>query len=98
MSLLQVGVNDFDQLIRRIRFERAGVLLGIDQMGADVIFHNLSHQTRDAPANAGNHVHHAFALGFFAQGTLDGLDLAADAPDARKQSLFLSDSMAHATI
>jgi hypothetical protein len=91
-------MNDFDQLICRISIERAGVLLGIDEMGADVIFHNLSHQTRDTPADAGNHVHDALALGFFAQGTLDGLDLPADTADARKQPLFLSDGMAHATI
>ena len=97
-SLLQVGMNDFDQLICRICIERAGVLLGIDQMGADVIFHHLGHQTCDTSTDAGNHVHDALALSFFAQRTFDGLNLPAYTADARKQPLFLSDGMAYATI
>ncbi len=91
-------MNDFDQLIRRVRIERTGVLLGVDQMGADMILDHLGHQPRDTPPDAGDHVHDAFTLGFFAQGTLDGFDLPADTADARKQPLLLSDGMAHATI
>lgn len=36
-------MNDFDQFIRRIRIERARILLWINQMGPNVVFDHLCH-------------------------------------------------------
>ena len=84
--------------VRDTRFDVAlcpgvGVLLGVNQVGANVILDHLRHQAGDAAANARDHMHDPFAVGFLVQRALDGLDLAADAADARHQSLLLFDGV-----
>src|SRR6266700_2355203 len=95
VSSLEIGVDHFDQLIRRVRVKRARILLAVDQMGADVVFHHLRHQARDAAANAGNHVHDALAAGLLSQRALDRLDLAANAANASEQFFLFPDRMGH---
>jgi hypothetical protein len=53
-------MNDLDEIVRRLRIERAWILLGIDQMGPNVFLDHFSHQTGDASAYAGDHVLDAF--------------------------------------
>ena len=93
--LLQVGVDHGDQLIRGIGVERAGIIAGIDQVGADVVLDHLGHQAGDAAANPGNHMHDALAVGLFAQRPLDGIDLAANPADAGEQLSLFTDRVGH---
>ena len=79
-------MNDFDELVRRIRIERARILLWIDQMGPNVVLDHFSHQAGDGTPYARDHMHDAFAFGFLSQRALDRLDLALDPTDAGKQS------------
>src|SRR5438270_8322031 len=95
VSSLQVGVDHFDQLIRGIRVKRARILLAVDQMGADVVFHHLRHQARYAAANARDQVHDALAAGLLGQRALDRLDLAANAANASEQLFLFPDRMGH---
>lgn len=88
-------MNDFDKLIRGIRIERARALLRIHKMSAYVVLDYFSHQTGDASADAGDHVHDAFALGFLSQSTLDRLDLTFDPTDPGKKLLLFPYGMAH---
>src|ERR1700688_502911 len=92
---LQIGVDDFDELIRRIGVERARIPLGVDEVGADVVLDHFGHQAGDAAANAGDHMHDALAFGFFVQRPLDRLDLAANAADPGEQLFLFSDGMCH---
>ena len=91
-------MDDLDEIVRRIRIERAWILLGIDQMGPNVVLDHFSHQTGDASAYAGDHVHDAFAFGFLPQRTLDRFDLAFDPTDARKELFLFPYGMTHCDI
>ena len=88
-------MDDLDEIVRRVRIERAWILLGIDQMGPNVVLNHFSHQTSDASAYARDHMHDAFALGFLSQRTLDRLDLAFDPTDAGKELFLFPYGMAH---
>lgn len=88
-------MDDLDEIVRRIGVERAWILLGIDQMGPNVVLDHFSHQTGDASAYAGDHVHDAFAFGFLSQRTLDRLDLTFDPTDAAKEFFLFPEGMAH---
>lgn len=88
-------MDDLDEIVRRVRIERARIFLGIDQMGPNVVLDHFSHQTCDASAYTGDHVHDAFALGFLSQSTLDRFDLAFDPTDAGKKLLLSPYGMAH---
>lgn len=94
-TLFQVGVNDFDKFFRRIRIERARILLWIDQMGPNVVLDHLRHQAGDGTPYASDHVHDPFALGFLSQRTVDRLDLAFDPTDAGKELFLFPYGMAH---
>src|SRR6202023_1998600 len=82
-------------MIRCVGVERAVILLGVDEMGADMVLDHLGHQAGDAAANAGDHMHDALAFGLFVQRPLDRLDLAADASDPGEQLFLFSDGMCH---
>src|ERR1700726_1872662 len=45
VSSFQIGADNFEELLRRFGFQSAGMLFGIDEMCADVIFDDLGHQT-----------------------------------------------------
>ena len=92
---LEISVDHFDELIGRVSVQRAGILVGVYKMGADVVFHHLGHQSGDAATNARNHVHDALAFGLFGEGALNRFDLAANATDARRKLLLVSDRMRH---
>jgi len=91
-----VWTDHFDEPVRRVRVERARILLGVDEMGPDVVFDHLGHQAGDAAANARDHVHDALAFGLFGQRPLDRFDLAANAADPGEQLFLFSDRMCHA--
>lgn len=88
-------MDDLDEIVCRIRIERPWILLGIDQMGPNVVLDHFSHQTGDASAYAGDQVHDAFAFGFLSECTLDRFDLPLDATDAGKELFLFSNGMAH---
>src|ERR1700748_1033111 len=92
---LQIDMNDVDELIGRLGVQRARIPFRVDQMRSNVVLDHLGHQSCDAAADAGDHVHDALAFGLFGQCPLDRIDLAADAADARDQLLFLFDGMGH---
>src|SRR5216684_2234394 len=64
---LEIGVDHFDELVRRVGVKGARILLGIDEMGADVILNHFGHQACDTTANARDHMHDALAFGLFGQ-------------------------------
>ncbi len=71
------------------------MFLGVDQMGADVVFDDFRHQAGHGAAHAGDQVHDLFAAGFAVERALDRLDLAADAAHAGQQLLLFADGMGH---
>lgn len=77
-------MDDLDEIVRRICIEGSWILLGINEMGPNVVLDHFRHQTGDASADAGDHVHDAFTLSFLSQRTLDRLDLAFDPTNAGK--------------
>ena len=50
MLSLQVGVDHFDELVRGLSVKCSWILLGVDEMCADMVFDHLGHQPRDAAA------------------------------------------------
>jgi hypothetical protein len=69
--------------------------VGVDEVGADVVFDDLGHQPGHGAAGAGDQVHDRLAAGFTVEGTFDRLDLAADAADAGEELLFFPDGVGH---
>jgi len=94
----QISADDFEQLLGGFCVQRVGVLLGIDEICAHVIFDDYGHQTAYRPAHPGDLVHHLFAASLVIERPLDSLDLSPDAADARKELLLFTDSMAHGPI
>ena len=94
-SSLQIGVDHFDELIRRLGVKRAGIPVGVDEMGADVVLDHLRHQAGNAAADARDHVHDALASRLFGQRPLDRFNLAPNAAYPGKQLLLLSDRVCH---
>jgi hypothetical protein len=64
-------------------------------MGADVVLDDFGHQAGHRAARAGEQVHDLFAAGLAVEGTLDGLDLTADAADAGQELLLFTDGVGH---
>ena len=95
---LQIGADDFEQLLGRVGVQRPGMLLGIDEMRPHVILDHLGHQTGHGAARAGDQMHDLFAAGLAVERALDGLDLAPDAAHARQQLVFFADGMGHADL
>jgi len=92
---LQIGMHHIDQLVRGVRIECARILLRVDEVGADVVLDDLSHQAGNAAADASDHMHDALAFHLVGEGALDCFNLAADASNAGQQLLFLFDRMRH---
>jgi hypothetical protein len=88
-------MDHLDELIGCVGVQRARILLGIDQMGTDVVFDHFGHQAGDPASNAGDHMHDALASGFFGQRSLDRFDLTANSANAREQLFLFPDRVRH---
>jgi hypothetical protein len=71
------------------------MLVGIDQVGTDVILDHLGHEPSHCPTRACDQVQHLLAARFTVQGTFDGLDLATDAANPCQELLLFANGVCH---
>src|SRR5579864_3616723 len=91
----QVGLHHVDQLLGRVRLSGGRVAIGVDQVEADMALHHLGHEAVHRAPCCGDEPHGGAALRFRFEGTLHGLDLAADAADPVEQLGLVADEMSH---
>ena len=91
----QVGTNDVQQLLGRVGVQGFGVLFGVHQVRAHMVFDDLRHQSGHRAARARDQVHDLVTSSFARERPLDTLDLASDAAHARQQFLLLADGVTH---
>ncbi len=65
----------------------------IDQMGLDMVLHDLSHQAGDGAPHPCDLVQHGFAAGLSFNRPLNGLYLTLYSLNPRKEALLLADRM-----
>jgi hypothetical protein len=92
----KVGSDQFQQLLSRVGIQRAGVLRVINEVTANVILDDFSHQTRHGAPRSGDQMHDLFAVRLVFQRAFDRLDLAADAPYPRQQLPLFANRVCHA--
>ena len=86
-ALLQVGAHQVNQVFGELVRGR-GALVGHHHVQADMVFQHLAHQAVYAAADVGQKHKNIRAVVTIGERALDGVDLAADAFDAREQLLF----------
>ena len=93
---LEIGANDFEQLLRGFGIQGFRILLGIDEMRMNVPFDDFSHQSRERTANPCDEVHDLAAHSVAVQRPFNTFNLAFDPTHARQKFLFVANCMGHA--
>ena len=78
-----------------MRALRIGLTGGIDEVRANVILHDLSHQPVDSAAGAGNELQHVSATNFLIERPFDGFHLSANAPHAIEEFGLFANGVGH---
>ena len=78
----QIGADDLDQLGCAPRASRIAICIGIHDVIADVIFHDLGAQTVDCTAQGSDKHQYVRTADFGLKRPLDSFDLPFDATDA----------------
>ena len=71
------------------------MLLGIDEMCVDMIFHDLGHETGHGSSHPRNEMQDLLASSFAVERTFDAFNLATNATHPRQQFMFFADCVAH---
>src|SRR2546426_7797823 len=87
-SLLQVGLYNLHQRLRRLGLLRGGVVIGIHQVKADMALNDFSHQAIERAPAGGNRHQHRRTVVLLDQCVLHGVKLSTNAVHA-VQKLFL---------
>jgi hypothetical protein len=88
-------MNDLDQFFGRPVAGIVGRCLGIHHMLADMTFDNLGDEAVEGAATGGSLLQDCRAARFFMKGSLDGIELAANAPNPVQQFFLVLESMSH---
>ena len=95
MRSLEIGADDFEQLLGGLSVKCARMLFRVDQMRLDVILNHFRHQSRYRSPHTGDQVHDLFTASLAIERTLDSLDLTSDAAHPCKELLLFSNSVRH---
>jgi len=93
VSSFQIGADNIEELLRRSGSQSVGMLFGINEMCADVIFDDFGHQTGDGTPRSGYEMHDLFAASLAVECAFDGFDLASDAAHAGQQLVLFTDGV-----
>lgn len=74
---------------------RIGLMTRIDEVGANMILHDLGHQPIDGAAGAGNQLEHVGTADFLIERSFDGFDLSADTSHPIEEFGFFANGVAH---
>ncbi len=72
-----------------------GLMGGIDEVRANVILHDLSHQPVDSTAGAGNELQHVSTTNFLIERPFDGFDLSPNASHAIEEFGLFANGVGH---
>ena len=88
---LKIGANDIEQLLGGLAVECLRMLIGIHQMGSNVVLDHLRHQPGHGSARPGDQMHDLIATGLIVERTLDTFDLSSNATHPGEKFLLLRD-------
>ena len=90
---LEIGSDHLEQLLGGLNVKCAGMLLGINQMRADVSLNHFRHQPRHRSAHTRDQVHDLFTASLTIERTLDSLDLTPHAAHSCQKLLLFTDGV-----
>src|SRR6516165_4341882 len=94
-GLLQVGLHNVDQLLRRLGLLRGRVVVRVHQVKADMPLKEFGHQTVECPPTSGNRHQNRRTVLLLNQRMLDGVKLPSNAVYPVQQLRLVSDGMGH---
>ena len=95
LNLLHVRANHVDEFIGAFCAFCICLDVGVCDMHADVVLHDLHHETINSPTSSSNLMQNFGAPFFAIKSAFNGFDLAPNSTNACKQFLFFSDSVRH---
>ena len=84
ITSFQIGADDLKQLLDRIGIQRLRIGFCINEMQADMVFHDFRHKTCHGAARAGDEMQNLLATSVAIERPFDGVYLTFDATNARQ--------------
>src|SRR5262245_27430570 len=94
-GLLQVGLHNVDQLLRRLGLPRGRVVVRVHQVKADMALKEFGHQTIERPPSRGNRHRNGRTVRLLNSRALDGVQLSSNAVYPVQQFLLIPDPVSH---